>query len=118
MTPQSFAIAQQAANNAYDMTLAETGDMAQAADDYKTVMSAYHATRPVPISPSEMIARLEYSMTHDTWTCNFCGKVNQSWELHCSCETRDTDTSSAAPTQMSDYEARRDWKHIKGDCAL
>lgn len=104
MTAQSFTDAQQAADVAYSMTLAETGDMAQAADDYKSVMIAYHsaqqpvydahshaatvAARPVPISPVDMIARLEYSMTHDTWTCNFCSAVNQSWELHCACETR------------------------------
>lgn len=89
MNNQSFTDAQQAADVAYDMTLAETGDMARASDDYKSVMGAYHVTRPAPISPREMIERLEYSMTHDTWTCNFCGTVNQSWELHCACETRD-----------------------------
>lgn len=45
MTTQSFTLAQQAADVAYAMTLAETGDMAQAADDYKSVMSAYHAAQ-------------------------------------------------------------------------
>lgn len=39
----SFDLAQQAANVAYDMTLEQGGDMAQASDDYKAVMSAYHA---------------------------------------------------------------------------
>ncbi len=40
---QSFKNAQQAANVAYAMTLDATGDMAQAADSYKSVMSAYMA---------------------------------------------------------------------------
>ena len=43
MTAEHFADAQQAANVAYDMTLAATGDVAQAADDYKAVMTAYDA---------------------------------------------------------------------------
>lgn len=43
MTSQSFADAQQAANTAYAMTLEQTGDVAQAADDYKAVMTAYYA---------------------------------------------------------------------------
>ena len=43
MTAEHFADSQQAANVAYDMTLAATGDVAQAADDYKAVMTAYDA---------------------------------------------------------------------------
>lgn len=35
MTQQAFALAQQAANVAYDMTLEETGDLSQASADYK-----------------------------------------------------------------------------------
>ena len=42
MTDQ-FTLAQQAANVAYEMTLAATGDAARAADDYKAVMTAYYA---------------------------------------------------------------------------
>lgn len=38
-----FETAQQAANVAYEMTLRDTGDHAKAADDYKSVMQAYHA---------------------------------------------------------------------------
>jgi hypothetical protein len=41
MTP--FERAQQAANAAYTMTLEQTGDEAQAAVDYKSVMDAYNA---------------------------------------------------------------------------
>lgn len=40
MTP--FAMAQQAADIAYAMTLHETGDIAQASDDYRAVMDAYN----------------------------------------------------------------------------
>ena len=42
MTAEHFADAQQAANVAYDMTLAATGDVAQAGADYKAVMTAYN----------------------------------------------------------------------------
>ena len=42
MTQKAFTDAQQAANTAYDMTLAATGDVAQAADDYTAVMTAYN----------------------------------------------------------------------------
>ena len=38
-----FTAAQQAANVAYDMTIEATGDCAQASDDYKAVMTAYHS---------------------------------------------------------------------------
>jgi len=44
-----FALAQQAANVAYDMTLEQTGDRAQAADDYKSVMDAYHGKRVIMV---------------------------------------------------------------------
>ena len=38
-----FTAAQQTANVAYDMTIEATGDCAQASDDYKAVMTAYHS---------------------------------------------------------------------------
>ena len=50
----SFNDAQQAANVAYDMTLAETHDIEQAADAYKSVMSAY-MVKAFPTQPREYI---------------------------------------------------------------
>lgn len=52
---QSFNDAQQAANVAYDMTLAETSDISQAADSYKSVMAAYMA-QAYPPRPRQYIA--------------------------------------------------------------
>lgn len=45
MPTTPFALAQQAANEAYAMTLQETGDQAKAAADYAAVMSAYNAAQ-------------------------------------------------------------------------
>ena len=45
MTDTSFSRAQDAANTAYDMTLQQTGDPSAAADDYRSVMSAYAAAQ-------------------------------------------------------------------------
>lgn len=39
-----FALAQQAADVAYNMTLESTGDKAKAADDYKAVMTGYYVS--------------------------------------------------------------------------
>lgn len=65
MTPQSFALAQQAADTAYDMTLAATGDKAQAADAYKSVMTAYYEATNQPAYDADFYRSILSDRTAD-----------------------------------------------------
>ena len=73
-----FTSAQQAANVAYDMTIEATGDCAQASDDYKAVMTAYHSqsSRRV-VMTSVNTCEKSLSVVDPDWAA-FCKRVDET----------------------------------------
>ena len=72
-----FTAAQQAANVAYDMTIEATGDFAQASDDYKAAMTAYHSqSRRKVLRVAD--TKTEQSVTYYNDWATFVKRVEQT----------------------------------------
>lgn len=116
MNTQSFTDAQQAADAAYEMTLDETGDAAQASDDYKSVMTAYYAAQPDYSRAAferNVIAKRHGDMTGIGWPLqDMINTVNDTDPLS---DLADRMALAYKESELKDYD---DWQHINGDCAL
>ena len=110
-----FTRAQDAANVAYDMTLEQTGDEAQAADDYRAVMQAY--------DDAQSKRRVMVGKRIDGTTTE---AVDAAWEPRPGWSVNQAVTNESAvrlaDEKMAEYatwqESIKDWNDIKGDCAL
>jgi hypothetical protein len=103
MTQAQFALAQNAANVAYDMTMEQTSDEAQASDDYKSVVSAYNAAhkhRPETGPLGKLEHAVLVALEAEKWSTD---EQRAAWKSEGAAEVEEL-----AAAQMVEFS---DWQH-------